>query len=132
MFVLLILLGSPENSCTVEPGDSCGMAQEVRRPGGCAAVEGESSLPHLSAPLTTVSSPPSAASFSSLDPALVVFSCLGTAVFSTLLQPVLHSWIASVVRVSEFLVCRAALARVLLLTSWKTHMVRIPERPFRR
>lgn len=57
MFVLLILLGSPENSCAVEPGDSCGMAQEVRRPGGCAAVEGGSRLPHLSGPLTAVSSP---------------------------------------------------------------------------
>lgn len=49
--------------------------------------------------------PPSAASFSTLDPALAVFWCLGTAVFSPLLQPVLHSWIASVMRVSELLVC---------------------------
>lgn len=33
------------------------MAQEVRRPGLWAAVEGENGPPHLSAPLTAVSSP---------------------------------------------------------------------------
>lgn len=56
MFGLLILLGSPESSCILEPGDSRGMAQEVKRAGVCAAVEGENGLLHLSAPLTTVSS----------------------------------------------------------------------------
>lgn len=35
-------------------------------------------------------------------------------------------------RASEFLVCRAASARVLALTPWKTHRVKIPERTSRR